>query len=237
VSEATAAPPLADLVDTAAPPSQAKKQASRVPAHRVRARPQSTAGVFWQTVETVMAVVAVVIGTVAVVLAVASHFGAEGKYTVFGHPMLIVVSGSMSPTIRTGDLIYEDAVSKADASHLELGQIITVHSPPGSSETFTHRIHAVVRVHGQLEYQTKGDANPTPDVSLVPPGQVIGLYRGKVPYGGYVLNSLHKPVTLALILLSPVLWFLSNFFFQMAREADGEEGGRGRHARRKPASA
>jgi signal peptidase len=179
-----------------------------------------------------MAVVAVVIGTLAVVLALASHFGAEGKYTVFGHPVLIVVSGSMSPTIRTGDLIYDDRVSAGEAAHLRAGQIITFHPTPGSSETFTHRIRAVVRVHGQVEYQTRGDANPTPDVSPVPASQVIGVYQGKVPYGGYVLNSLHKPVTLALVLLSPVLWFLSNFFFQMAREADGRKASRrGRHAR------
>lgn len=167
-------------------------------------------------VETVMTFVAVIIGTVTVIIAVASHFSPPGQYTVFGHPVMSVLSGSMSPTIKTGDLIIDNHISLAQAEHLRVGQVISFR--PNSADVFTHRIHAVTTVGGSVAYQTKGDANNAPDTALVMPTQVVGLYEGKVPLGGYILNALHKPVTLGLLLAAPFLWLLSGWLLGLASE-------------------
>lgn len=167
---------------------------------------------------TLMTLVAVMIATLAVVIAVASHFSPPGQYTVFGHPVMSVLSGSMTPTIRTGDLIYDDHISLARAEHLRVGQIISFRAT--AEKTFTHRIHAVKTVGGSVFYQTKGDANNAPDQALVAPSQIVGLYQGKMPYGGYFLNALHTPFTLGLLLAAPLLWLLSTWLFDMARKAD-----------------
>jgi signal peptidase len=166
------------------------------------------------------------LATLAVVIAIASHLSRPGQYTVFGHPVLTVMSGSMSPTIRTGDLVYDGTLSPGAADHLRPGEIITFRETPGSYQTITHRIHAVLRIDGSVAYQTKGDDNLAPDRVLVAPGQVVGLYRGRIPYGGYVLSSLHHPLSLALLLAAPFLWVLSGWFFGLAREAEPGDGGR-----------
>lgn len=179
-------------------------------------------GAIW----TAVAIAAVMLATLAVVIAIASHLSRPGQYTVFGHPFLTVMSGSMSPKIRTGDLVYDDRIGPVAAQHLHVGEIVTFRTSPGSYETITHRIHAVLRTDGGVTYQTKGDDNPTSDYAPVNPGQVVGLYRGDIRYGGYVLNALHHPLSLALLVASPFLWILSGWFFELARESDRGDGKR-----------
>jgi signal peptidase len=182
-----------------------------------------------------MALLAVTIGSLAVVVAVASHLAPPGQYTVFGHPVLTALSGSMAPTLRTGDLAYDDPLRAGQAAHLKAGQVITFRATPGGRQIVTHRIHAVVTVQGNLAYQTKGDANPTPDATPVLPSQVVGLYRGRVPYGGYLLNALHQPFSLILLLAAPCLWLLSGWLFGLAREAENCDPDRAPARRRKGA--
>ena len=173
---------------------------------------------------TAIALVSVVVGSLALVLAIATHVWGNGQqYTVFGHPVMTVVSGSMTPTIRTGDLVYDDRLSPTAAAHLHVGQIISFRSAPGSAQIITHRIDAAVSVDGHPEYRTKGDANASPDAALVQPRQIVGLYQGTVPYGGYLLHALHQPLSLALLLAAPLLWLVSGWFFGLARETEGAD--------------
>lgn len=166
---------------------------------------------------TVVTFLAVILGTLALVVAIASHFSPPGEYTVFGHPVMSVLSGSMSPSIKTGDLVFDNPLSHSQAEHLRVGQIISFHS---GDKVFTHRIHAVEEAGGSVAYQTKGDRNNAPDQALVLPSQIVGLYHAKVPFGGYILAALHKPVSLVLLLASPLLWLLSGWLYALAKEAD-----------------
>ena len=168
---------------------------------------------------TAISVVVVMVGCAGIVLAIATHFTKDGEYTLFGHPMMIVVSGSMSPAIDTGDLVIDNPVGAQQAAQLQVGQIVTFHS---GSTVITHRIHAMTSVNGEVAYVTKGDANTAPDLTPVQPSQVVGVYDTKIARGGYVLNALHQPLTLGLLLASPALWFLSGLFFEWAKETDGD---------------
>jgi signal peptidase len=174
---------------------------------------------------TAISIVVVMIGCIGIVVAVATHFAPDGEYTVFGHPTLVVVSGSMAPAIHTGDLVIDNRVSSAEAAKLNTGQIISFRAAPGA-KTITHRIAQVVSVGGQMRYVTKGDANAAADNARVLPSQIEGVYSTKIPNGGYVLNALHQPLTLALLLASPALWLLSGLFYGWARKAEGEGGER-----------
>ena len=83
----------------------------------------------------------VVVAVCLVGVAIVAHAAATGRNTVFGHPVLVVLSGSMSPrAIRTGDLIVDDPVSGAAAQRLHVGQATTFSDGPGSSRYVTHRI-------------------------------------------------------------------------------------------------
>ena len=171
---------------------------------------------------TAISVVVVMAGAAGIVVAIGTHLARDGQYALFGHPTMIVLSGSMSPAIRTGDLIFDDPVGGDQAQRLQVGQIISFRLLP-TATPITHRIVQVTSTDGQVAYVTKGDANTTADAVHVLPAQIVGVYHTKIPDGGYVLNALHQPLTLALLLASPALWFLSGLFFGWARAAAVEE--------------
>ena len=169
---------------------------------------------------TAFSVIVVMTGCVGLVVAIATHFAPDGEYTVFGHPMMVVLSGSMSPAIHTGDLVIDDPVGAAAASHLQAGQVISFQS---GGRVITHRIAMVTGAGGQVAYVTKGDANQSADQQRVLPSQILGVYHTRIAAGGYVLNALHQPLTVALLLAAPVLWFISGLFFRAARKLDETE--------------
>jgi signal peptidase I len=163
---------------------------------------------------------AVVVGSLALVVILAGHFSPAGQYTVFGHPVLSVLSGSMSPAIRTGDVIVDDPVSGWQAAHLHVGQIITFSAGARGQRFFTHRIVAVHGAdRGGVSYTTKGDANDAPDAKPVPSAAVIGVFKGKLTHGGYVLEALRRPLVLALLLLAVLLSFLAGPALRLLHQA------------------
>jgi signal peptidase len=146
--------------------------------------------------------VALLFLTVGVDVAVAGHVSPAAHLAPFGHPVLSVASGSMAPTIRTGDLINDDPVPASQTAHLTVGQIISFTVAAGKGRrVFTHRIVAVnTGAGGRVTYTTKGDANDAPDMARVAPADVIGYYRWKIPDGGYALRALRQPLVIALLL-------------------------------------
>jgi signal peptidase len=165
-------------------------------------------------------VLASVAAALAIVIAAATHFSRGGQYTAFGHPVMTVLSGSMAPAIRTGDLVVDDPVTARQAGSLQVGQIISVLEAPGSHTVITHRIVAVKVAGGAVGYVTKGDANNAPDATLRRAPEVIGVFRFAIPRGGYALSALHRPLVLGLLLAAPVLWLLAGPLFQLARRMD-----------------
>jgi signal peptidase I len=194
---------------------------------------QSAWKFYVNTLTTVMTVLVVMVAAVAIVLAVATHFSTNGEYTVFGHPVKIVLSGSMTPVIKTGDLLVDDQVSATQAEHLHVGQIASFRDTPGSKTIITHRIVGVTRVNGSVAYITKGDANQSADPVPRPASDVVGIFSYAIPRGGYVLNALHQPLVLGLLLASPILWFMAGPLFELARDMDTQD----ERASRGPATA
>ncbi len=174
-------------------------------------------------------------GTIAVVLvaglaglmvvaAVATHLSARGQYTAFGHPVMSVLSGSMTPVIRTGDLIVDDQVTARQASQLRTGQIASFREAKGSTVIITHRIIGEKVVDGEVNYLTKGDANNSPDTILRPSSDIVGVFSYPIRKGGYILNALHHPIVPVMLGASVLLWLVAGPLFRRARRADDLEG-------------
>src|SRR5687768_4040409 len=70
-----------------------------------------------------------------------------------------VLSGSMQPTIRPGDVVV---ATPTPSSNVRAGDIVTFQLPDGEG-TVTHRVAKVRRVDGELKIITKGDANEAAD--------------------------------------------------------------------------
>jgi signal peptidase I len=102
---------------------------------------------------------------------------------VVGWEPRVVLTGSMMPTIRPGDvaLIAPASVGKAT---LPPGRIALVTDPGRSSGYYLHR---VVRYDGSGRIVTKGDANPTEDWPAVESSRVAGQLRLVVPAVGLPL--------------------------------------------------
>jgi len=153
----------------------------------------------------------------AAMAAVATNISGQNKHAAFGHPVLIVLSGSMSPVIRTGDLIIDDAITAQQARHLHAGQVISFRAAPGSTVVITHRIIGQRIIRGAVNYITKGDANNSPDAALRPASDVIGVFRLSIRRGGYIVNALHHPVVLVMLLASVLLWLIAGTLRRKAR--------------------
>lgn len=115
--------------------------------------------------------------------------GADGSYTV--------MSGSMSPALKPGDLIL---VKQTDPATVEVGDIVTVKSETG---VFTHRVFEKKFEDGVYLFKTKGDANEDPDPGWWKASQIMGKTVFVIPLGhlyspyGYTLSFLVPCVLLA----------------------------------------
>lgn len=97
----------------------------------------------------------------------------------FGFQPVVVTSGSMSPTVRTGDVVITKPVGIGDKVGNQT--VINFDDPA----TLERRLHRVIEVTPQ-GYRTKGDANADPDPQLVPQDHVEGAGFILAPFVGYL---------------------------------------------------
>ena len=126
--------------------------------------------------------VAAVVGFL--VLAVGPH--------LLGYRPTTMLSGSMSPTIRPGDVIIDVA---EPVSAVRVGQILTIQTPTPTHFVDSHRVVEVVHAGGQTFIRTKGDANSQPDPWLAQlHGDTVWRVRGVVPQLGQAIIALRSPI-------------------------------------------
>jgi signal peptidase len=114
-----------------------------------------------------------------------------------------VLSGSMEPTVDTGDIVV---TSPIDASEAGVGDIVTFKDPEGSGDLITHRVRAVRREGDQLNFVTRGDANNNAERWSIPADGSIGTLDYRIPKLGYALAATGGgPGRIALIAIPALL--------------------------------
>lgn len=119
-----------------------------------------------------------------------------------GYKNFTIVSGSMEPTIMTGDTIFVKEVpqyklQKNDIISFKYNNIIT-----------THRIVDITTENGKQKYITKGDHNNSEDEHKVSYDEIEGKFQFKLSGLGKVLKFLQNKVIwiiLVIILLGSYL--------------------------------
>jgi len=109
-------------------------------------------------------------------------------------PIVIVVSGSMEPSIREGDLLFVMGVNPDDikngTAEEKNGDVIVFDArrlwAGAPEEPIVHRVVDKYLIGDTWYFRTKGDANPLPDQADVPESRIIGLVIGGIPYIGWV---------------------------------------------------
>ena len=89
----------------------------------------------------------------------------------------VVLSGSMAPHVAPGDVVLVASTNHA----VRPGQVILFVDPARPDRRLLHR---VVSRNPDGTYVTRGDANPSADSTPVPPGNVQGMARLRVPWIG-----------------------------------------------------
>ena len=141
----------------------------------------------------------IVLGVIVLMVAVTvgSNTNVAGGYRSF-----LVQSGSMEPTIMTGDIII---VQKK--SVYTTGDVVTFDD---DGRIVTHRI---IREQGEGDsryYETKGDANRSADEARVTRSDIVGAVTFTIPKLGYMVAFAKSLPGLIVLILIPAIMLVVN---------------------------
>jgi signal peptidase len=97
---------------------------------------------------------------------------------------LAVLSGSMEPTLGTGDISVVRSIAPLDARP---GDVVTFRDPSNSDRLITHRVRTMRAEGGAVVFVTKGDANDGSERWRVPASGEIGRVLYRIPELGWAL--------------------------------------------------
>jgi signal peptidase I len=139
-------------------------------------------------------------------------------------PFATVMSGSMAPAIKTGDMV----VLKRLHALPHVGDIVAVNVPDAARSRYGYPpvvTHRVVRVAPDGTITTKGDARPTPDPFTVKRSALTAKVVMHIPAGGRVLAFLVSPLGLLWLAAGAVmLFFMPLLERRQAAEQDALDG-------------
>lgn len=115
---------------------------------------------------------------------------------------LIVRSGSMSPTIPTGSIVF---YTKIPSAKVKVGDVIVFAKPGETNEKVTHRVFKIGQSATGRYFITKGDANGSPDDWRVPAVGTGWVARFHLPSVGYALVYLQSALARLFLLVIPAV--------------------------------
>jgi signal peptidase len=131
---------------------------------------------------------------------------------------LVVLSGSMEPTLHVGDVTVGERIAPKEA---RVGDIVTFRA--GSGRLTTHRLRAVYRdANGHFAFTTKGDANNAVERWSLPPDGQLSRTVYRVPAVGRVLLASRTPLGRILLVGLPILLLGSDQVARIWRPARKE---------------
>lgn len=136
---------------------------------------------------------------------------------ILGYKPFIVLSGSMETKIHKGDLIF---VKTIDPIELEVEDIIAFKD--AEDTITTHRIIEIVEKDGITYFITKGDNNNSQDQNLVEYEDIEGIYVGRIPNAGNIMNSLAEPTTILILGLGITVIFVIGYSISNKKLKDEE---------------
>jgi signal peptidase len=145
--------------------------------------------------------------------------------SLFGYRYYTVLTGSMEPTLSTGDIVI---VKMANASEIDVGDIITFNPSSDSDAYLTHRVTQKLEDYegsGVTCFKTQGDSNSAEDAFLIDSSKVIGTVTFSIPKLGYVVRfvQLKWYFVLAFVVLLIVFFKLVGYYFALGEDEQTTE--------------
>lgn len=152
-------------------------------------------------------------------------------------PMVVVVSGSMEPTLLKGDLLFLKGTDPATIKNGTIGgkegDIIVFNAflipgwPHAPNDPIVHRVVDKWYDNGWF-FRTKGDANPTVDALPVPEWAIEGVVVGRIPYIGWVKIFLtDSGLLIPLLVIVSALLIISIIWDLVKKDDDGKDKKKG----------
>ncbi len=139
---------------------------------------------------------------------------------LFGFRSLTVMSGSMVPTLRVGDVVVVRQISPTSA---RIGDVVTFRDPTDPTRLLTHRVRKIEISDGVVRFVTKGDANTSVESWKVPASGTIGRVAYHVPMIGYALFWIRGRLGRLLLLVIPALVLGAYELWRIWRPVPSEE--------------
>lgn len=147
-------------------------------------------------------------------------------------PMVVVVSGSMEPTLLKGDLLFlegkDPSLIKNGTIEGKEGDVIVFNAvglpgwPNAPADPIVHRVIDKKYDNGWF-FRTKGDANLFPDDDWVPDNRILGVLVGRIPYIGWVKIILtDSGLLIPLLVIVSALLFIS-IIWDIIKKDDGSK--------------
>ena len=136
---------------------------------------------------------------------------------------LVVLSGSMEPALRTGDVSVVSSIAPLDARP---GDIVTFRDPDNAERLITHRVRAMHVQGDAVVFRTRGDANNVSERWRVPASGEIGRVVYSIPKLGGVLAYARTKGLFVLMLGGALALLLVVELASIWRpeEGDGDQG-------------
>lgn len=157
-------------------------------------------------------IVAVLLVIIFVVIAGISFFSAPKDRGLFGFKGYVVVSGSMEPEIFPGDFIFVKTGAYTDIKEKDIITFIV------NDEIVTHRAVEITE-EGII---TQGDANNVEDERKVKSDDFIGTYMIRLPYFGYFIVWLQKPLVFISLCILLAGYLIGIYIIDTKKEKEEE---------------
>ena len=156
---------------------------------------------------TVLCVIFIPILVVNCTLLIKSFINKDEVPDFGGTIPLIVLTDSMYPDIKSGDLIICKTVS---ADEVEVGDVISFYDPAGNgASVVTHTVIEVIDEDGLRSFKTKGINNNTEDRLPVPEDKLIAEYTGiRIPGAGNLAVFMQSSSGLLICVVLPIVLFV-----------------------------
>lgn len=120
---------------------------------------------------------------------------------LLGYQMFSIKTGSMSPTIKIGSIVFVEPCRKLN--EYSVGDIVTF-SDKQTNRSFTHRIVSINEA--DQSFNTKGDANKTEDPSPTSLDKAVGKVVFIIPFVGRVTDALSSTVGKIVVAVVYIAW-------------------------------
>jgi signal peptidase len=140
-------------------------------------------------------------------LIIKSFINKDEVPSIGGTMPLIVLTDSMYPDIKSGDLII---CKEVDPAEIEVGDIISFYDPAGNgTSVVTHKVIEIINENGKLSFRTRGINNNTDDRLPVPAEKVISEYTGiRIPSAGNIAIFMQTTTGLIICVIVPIVLFV-----------------------------